>query len=89
LQLGGTLVLVVAFGLGLALEVFLGGKGSLGLGGRRPPGDGIAAVALVNLTGVRGSCWLAVAIAAAFFLFCFGRVPGTIMVTCLEKKACY
>ena len=75
------LALEMALGLGLALELFLGGKGNLCLGGGRPPGEGMAALCLVNLIGVRGGCWLAGAIVAAFCFFCRGRVPGTIPST--------
>lgn len=64
------LVLEMALVLGLAFKVFLGGKGCLCLGGGRPPGEGMAALCLVNLVGVRGGCWLAAAIVAAFCFFC-------------------
>jgi len=53
----------------LALEVFLGGKGFLILGGGRPPGEGMAALCLVSFIGIRSSCWLAAAIVAAFCFF--------------------
>jgi hypothetical protein len=59
----------MALGFGLALELFLGGKDSLSLGGGRPPGEGMAAVCLVNLTGVHGGL-LAAAIALPFCFFC-------------------
>lgn len=71
-----SLVLGTGGGLGLALEVDLGGKGCLILGGGRPPGEGMAALCLVTLVGVRGGTWLAAAIVATFCFF--GRVPGTI-----------
>ena len=63
------LALEMAIGFGLALEVFLGGKGFLILGGGRPPGEGMAALCLVSFIGVRSSCWLAAAIVAAFCFF--------------------
>jgi len=63
------LALEMAIGLGLALEVFLGGKGFLILGGGRPLGEGMAALCLVSFIGVRSSCWLAAAIVAAFCFF--------------------
>ena len=71
------LLLQMAFVLGLAFKLFLVGKFSLGLGGGRPavvlvfaPGEDMAALALVNLVGVRGGCCLAAAIVAAFCFFC-------------------
>jgi len=70
------LVLETGGGLGLALEVYLGDKGCLILGGGWPPGEGMAALCLVNLVGVRGGSWLAAAFVANFCFF--GRVPGTI-----------
>ena len=73
--------LATALRLGLGFEIFLGGNGCLCLGGGRPPGDGIAALCLVILIGVRGGCW---AIDAPFCAFCFGRAPGTITPTCQE-----
>jgi len=62
--------LETALGLGLALVVFLGGKGCLSLGGGRPPGEGMAAYSLVTLPSVRGGCWLAAVIDASFCFFC-------------------
>ena len=57
------LLLEMAFVLGLAFKLFLVGKFCLGLGGGRPlvvlvfaPGEDMAALALVNLVGVRGGC---------------------------------
>jgi len=50
------LALEMAIGLGLALEVFLGGKGFLILGGGWPPGEGMAALCLVSFIGIRSSC---------------------------------
>ena len=55
--------------LGLAFEMALGGKGSLSLGGGRPPGEGMGALCLVNLVGVRGSCRLAATIVGPFCFF--------------------
>ena len=62
-------LLEMAFLLGMAFEVVLGGKGCLGLGGGRPPGEGMAALCLVNLTGVHGGWWLAAGIVPAFCFF--------------------
>ena len=62
-------LLEMAFLLGVAFEVVLGGKGCLGLGGGRPPGKGMAALCLVNLTGVHGGWWLAAGIVPAFCFF--------------------
>ena len=63
----------MAFVLGLAFKLFLVGKFCLDLGGRWPLvvlvfalGEDMAALALVNLVGVRGGCWLVAAIVAAF-----------------------
>jgi len=50
------LLLEMAFGFGLAFKVFLGGKGCLGLGSGWPTGEGMAALCLVILVGVRGGC---------------------------------
>jgi len=57
------LLLEMAFVLGLAFKLFLVGKFCLGLGGGRPlvvlvfaPGEDMAALALVNLVGVRDGC---------------------------------
>ena len=51
------MALETALGLGLALVVFLGGKGCLSLGGGRPPGEGMAVCSLVTLPGMRGGYW--------------------------------
>ena len=64
------MALETALGLGLALVVFLGGKGCLSLGGGRPPSEGMAACSLVTLPGVRGGCWLSAVIDASFCFFC-------------------
>jgi hypothetical protein len=70
------LLLEMAFVLGLAFILFLVGKFCPDLGGRRPavvlvftPGEDMATLALVNLVGVHGGCWLATAIVAAFCFF--------------------
>jgi len=68
--LGSLLALEMRLVLGLAFEVVLGGKGSLSLGGGRPPGEGMAACCLVNLVGVRGGSCFAAAICAIFCFFC-------------------
>ena len=47
--------LEMALGLGLGFAGFLGGKGCVSFGGARPPGEGMAALCLVSLAGVRGS----------------------------------
>jgi hypothetical protein len=60
------LALEMGLVLGLALVVFFGGRDSLSLGDGWPPGEGMAALCLVNLVGVRGVWWLAAAIAAPF-----------------------
>jgi len=83
------LLLEMAFGFGLAFKVFLGGKGCLGLGGGRPTGEGMAALCLVILVGVRGGCLFAAAIVATFCFFCCGRVPRTIGLSWQEKNASY
>ena len=83
------LLLEMAFGFGLAFKVFLGGKGCLGLGGGRPTGEGMAALCLVILVGVRGGYWFAAAIVATFCFFCYGRVPRTIGLSWQEKNASY
>jgi hypothetical protein len=49
---------------------FLGGKGCLCFSGGWPPGEGMAALCLVNLIGVRGGCWLAATVVVAFCFFC-------------------
>jgi hypothetical protein len=49
------LALEMGLVLGLAFIVFFGGRGSLSLGGR-PPGEGMAALCLVNLIGVCDVC---------------------------------
>ena len=82
------LLLEMAFVLGLAFKLFLVGKFCLGLGSGRPlvvlvlaPGKYMTALALVNLVGVHGGCWLVATIVAAFcFIYC-GRVSGTIGLT--------
>jgi len=61
------LVLETGGGLGLALEVYLGGKGYLILGGGQPPGEGMAALCLVNLVGMRGGSWLAVGFVVGWY----------------------
>ena len=65
----------MAFVLGLAFKLFLVGKFCLGLGGGRPlvvlvfaPGEDMAALALVNLVGVRGGYWW---VATVVVTFCF------------------
>jgi hypothetical protein len=50
------LALEMGLVLGLAFIVFFGGRGGLSLGGGRSPGEGMAALCLVNLVGVRGVC---------------------------------
>jgi hypothetical protein len=83
------LALEMGLVLWLALVVFFGGRGSLSLGDGWPPGEGMAALCLVNLVGVRGVCWLAAAIAAPFCFFCCGQVPGTIASTWQEEHLSY
>jgi hypothetical protein len=58
----------MTFLLGVAFEVVLGGKRCFGLGGGRPPGEGMAALCLVNLTGVHGGWWLVVGSRHCFYL---------------------
>ena len=62
-------IVEMEFLLGLAFGVVLGGRGCLGLGGGRPPGECMAALCLVSLTGVRGGCWWAGGIVPAFCFF--------------------